>query len=200
MRTARLLGPLLTACALACASTSLVACGGGERDRGEHQGRPTCPPARHGRASTSTPCTATSTWSRTRTTSSASGSAPTRARGASSPASRRGTCCTSTGRSTSTGSSGRPRSRSGKGYFIYKMGGEKIAELDGQFGIGQRRDGGRLAQREAGSHEPRSQLDQGRQHGGSAGVEGFVAVGTTFPPQPHPAGPPPRRQRGGNVS
>jgi hypothetical protein len=135
MRTARLLGPVLVACALACASTSLVACG----DGGMHTAniKPDDMPAGeswtgvyyhpvygylHLVANTNN---IVGKWKRTDTSAwgELSGVAT-------------GNVLHFHWKEHKYGLVGPAAESSGKGYFVYKVGGEKIPELDGQFGVG----------------------------------------------------------------
>jgi hypothetical protein len=141
MRTARLFGPLLTVCALACASPSLVACGG--EDPHTANVKPDDMPAGESWTGVyfhpvygylhlvANENNIVGKWKR------ADQSAWGELSGVAT-----GNVLHFHWKEHKYGLVGPAAESSGKGYFVYKMGAEKIAELDGQQGLGNDEVGG----------------------------------------------------------
>jgi hypothetical protein len=136
MRTARLLGPVLAALALACTSTSLVACGGdgnehvakiapGEMPAGETWTGVYFHPVYGYLHMVANENNVVGKWKR------ADQSAWGELSGVAT-----GNVLHFQWKEHKYGLVGPAADSRGKGYFVYKMGSEKIAELDGQFGVG----------------------------------------------------------------
>ena len=134
MRTARLLGPLLAACTLACASASLVACGGADTHAaniksedmpaGETWTGVYFHPVYGHLHMVANENNIVGKWKR------ADGSAWGEMSGVAS-----GNVLHFHWKEHKYGMVGPASETTGKGYFVYKIGSEKIPELDGQFGM-----------------------------------------------------------------
>jgi hypothetical protein len=141
MRTTRLLAPVLLAAALACGSSALVACGGGDTHtanikpddmpEGESWTGVYYHPVYGYLHLVANENNIVGKWKRT------DGSAWGQISGVAT-----GNVLHFHWKEHKYGVVGPSAEQSGKGYFQYKMGAEKIAELDGQFGMGSDETGG----------------------------------------------------------